>query len=212
MRWISIAELKAQADPYYRMAAEKQHMQQCIAEAKLEQTERHHYERQAIERQRAEAGMAVAEMQGRAMIERERISGENAIALARHEHLLAQSAKSSALIDEMMLSVMRQDEEWNRTVADTMRTLIVSEADTIKQERLRKLDHLHTIEKMRLESNLRMVEMVLSYEIQNLRVTYDKACDIIFRLVERALGLGPQLAEVDSVREWVREAMAQTGG
>jgi hypothetical protein len=211
MQWVSIAQLQANADPHYRLKVQKQHMQECIAQARLEQTERHHQQRQIAERERLEAGMAAAEMQGRAMIEREHISGQNAIALAHHNHALAQSAKSSSLIDEMMMSIMRQDEEWNKTVADTMRGLILSEADTIKQERLRKLDHTHTLEKMQLESNLRMVEMVLTYELQNLRVSYDKTCDIIFRLIERALGLGPHQVQVDAVRDWVREAMEQNG-
>lgn len=204
MRWVSIAELQALADPRYRLAAQNQYMQQCIAQAKLEQAERHHSEQM-------QASIAVAQIQGQAMIERERIKSEGAISLAAHTHALAQSAKSSALIDEMMLSIMRQDEEWNRTIADTMRTLIVTEADTIKQERLRKLEHEHLIEKLRLESNLRMMEMVLANELQDLRITFDKACDIIFRLVERALGLGQQLAETETIRDWVREAMGQTG-
>jgi len=212
MQWVSIAQLRANADPHYRLKAQKQYMQECIAQAHMEQTERHHSERQRAERERLEAGMAATEMQGRAMIEREHVSGQNAIALAHHNHALSQSAKSSALIDEMMLSVMRQDEEWNKTVADTKRGLILSEADSIKQERLRKLDHAHTLEKMQLESNLRMVEMVLTYELQNLRVSYDKTCDIIFRLVERAFGLGPQQTDVESVRDWVREAMEQAEG
>lgn len=183
-----------------------------MEQAKIEQEERHHHERQALERERLSAGMEAAEIQGRAMVERERVSGDNAMSLATRSYALDQFSKSSALIDEMMMSTMRQDEEWNRTVSDTMRQLIVTEADTIRQERLRKLDHAHTVEKLQLESNLRMVEMVLSYELQNLRVAYDKTCDIIFRLVERALGLGEQHAEVDSVRAWVREAMDQTGG
>lgn len=212
MRWISIAELQAQNDPKFRLAAENQHLQHCMAQAKLEQAERHHYEQQLLERDRLSADMQATEIQGRAVMERERIAGENALSLATRNHALAQSAKSSALIDEMFLSTMRQDEEWNRTFADTMRQLIMSEADTIKQERLRKLDQLHLIEKLNLESNLRMVEMVLAYEIQNLRVSYDKACDIIFRLVERALGLGQQQVEVNTMRDWVREAMEQTGG
>lgn len=212
MRWISIAELQANADPRYRLAAQNQHMQQCIAQAKLEQDERHHYERQAIEREKMEAGIEVAEIQGRAMVERERVAGENAISLATRTHALAMAAKSSAVFDEMLMSVVRQDEEWNRAYADVMRQLVLTEADAIKQERLRKLDQTNLVEKLCLESNLRMVEMAFAYEIQNLRVTYDKTCEIIFCLVERALGLGPQEANGEMVREWVREAMEQTGG
>jgi hypothetical protein len=187
-------------------------MQQCIAQAKLEQDERHHYETQAFERERLEAEREIAEIQGRAIVEKERVAGENAISIATRNHALATAAKSSALFDEMLLSVVRQDEEWNRTCADTMRQLIVTEADTIKQERLRKLDQAHLIEKLRLESNLRLLEMAFSHELQNLRLTYDRTCDIIFRLVERALGLGANEVSGDMVHQWVREAMEQTGG
>ena len=212
MRWVSIAELQAQMDPHHRAVAQNRHFQQCMAQAKFEQDERHHCERQQLESDRLDANLRVAEIQGRTMLERERIAGDNAMSLATRNHALAQSAKSSALIDEMVLSTIRQDEEWNRTFADTMRGLILNEADTIKQERLRKMDQDHLIEKLRLESNLRMVELVLAHELQNARVAYDKACDIIFRLVERALGLGPHQAEADQVRDWVREAMDQTAG
>lgn len=212
MRWISPAQWQAEADPRHRLAAEAQHFQQCLAQAKHEQTERHHYERQSLERERLDASRDAAETAGRAAVERERVAGENALSLTTRNHGLSQAAKSSALIDEMVLSVVRQEEEWQRTVGDTLRQLILSEADTIKQVRLRELDQRHTLEKMRLENNLKMVEMVLGHELQNLRVSYDKACDIIFRLVERALGLGPRQADTEEVREWVREAMAQTGG
>lgn len=44
-----------------------------------------------------------------------------------------------------------------------------------------------------------------------LNLAFDKTCEIIFRLVERALGLKEEMAEADSVQEWVREAMEQTG-
>jgi hypothetical protein len=57
-----------------------------------------------------------------------------------------------------------------------------------------------------------MTEMALSHELQSLRVTFDRACDIIFRLVERALGLGSQEVDSEEIRGWVQEAMPQTGG
>lgn len=209
MEWVSVADL---ADPRRRAQAQEQHMQACVAQAKFEQEERHHYERMAIERERTAAGAEAARMQAQAAIERERIVGDNAISLATRTHALGMAAKSSALIDEMFLSTMRQEEEWSGVVADTMRGLVLGEADTIKQVRLRKLEQAHLIEKMRLECNLKMMEMTLAHELQNLRVTYDRTCDIVFRLVERALGLGPQEADPEEIRGWVREAMEQTGG
>lgn len=212
MRWVSIAELQAQADPGYRMAAQREHMQQCVEQAKFEQAERHHQERQRIETDRIDAGIEVANIQGRTALEQERLRGDNALSLAARDHVLGEAAKASALIDESLLSVLRQDEEWNRSFAATFSSLVLCEADTIKQERLRKLDQTHLIEKLQLESNLRMVEVVLAHELQNLRVAYDKTCDIIFRLVERSLGLGPRHANPDEIRDWVREAMDQTGG
>lgn len=209
MQWVSVADL---ADPSRRQAAQDRHMQACIAQAKLEQEERHNYERVAVERERLEAGAEAARTQARADVERERIAGDNAISLATRTHALALAAKSSGLIDEMHMSLMRQEEEWGRMVGDAMRGLVLSEADTIKQERLRRLEQAHLVEKMRLECNLKMMEMALAHELQNLRVTYDRTCDIIFRLVERALGLGPDAVDPEDIRGWVQEAMAQTGG
>lgn len=203
MRWVSIADLKAQADPRFRLAQESQYLKSCIAQARLEQAERHH-----TEKMRADA--EIAEIQGRSIVERERITGENAIALASHNHALGQAAKSSALIDEMFLSHLREQEEWSRTMADTLRQVVVVEADTIRQERIKEMEHRHTIEQLKLENNLRMVEMVLTNELLDMRVSFDKACEIIFRLVERAFGLGPDGADPEQVRSWVREAMEQT--
>lgn len=209
MEWVSVADL---ADPNRRAQAQAQHMQACVARAKFEQEERHHAERMSIERDRLQASAVAAKAQADASVERERVAGDNAISLATRTHLLGQMAKSSALIDETYMSVIRQDEEWSRVVGDTLRGLVLAEADTIRQERLRRLDQAHLVEKMRLECNLKMAEMTLAHELQNQRVTYDRTCDIIFRLVERALGLGSQQADPDEIRGWVQEAMAQTGG
>lgn len=205
MKWVSIADLRVQGDPRLRLAQQAQYLQECVAQAKLDQTERHH-----AERLRADA--EIAEVQGRAIVERERIAGENAIALATRNHALGQAANMSALVDEMVRSHLKEQETWANTMADTLRQVLVTEADTIRQERLKEMDHRHTVEKLTLENNLRLVEMVCSHELQDLRVSYDKACEIAFRLVERALGLGPDGAEPDQVRAWVREAMEQTGG
>ncbi len=191
---------------------QNRHLEQCVAQAKIEQDERHHYDRQQIEREKLETSIEVANIQGRKAQELERLKAHHDQSLAMLSHTLAGAAKSSSLIDEMTLATMRQDDEWNKTFISTMSALVLSEADTIKQERLRKLDHEQVVEKLRLESNLRILELVLGNEVQSSRITYDKMCEIIFRLVERAFDLGPADAGPDTIREWVKEAMDQTGG
>lgn len=164
MRWI---DLQHNLDPNYRIQSEKQHLQRCIAQAQLEQSERHHNERTRIEHMRLDAQAENEREHSRAIIEREHISGKNALALADRNHILGQLQQGSQLIDSMILSQLKQEEDWNATVADTMRQLFVTEADTIRQTKLKDLDHKHQIEKMTLEFNLRTVEMYVQNEIQN---------------------------------------------
>jgi hypothetical protein len=211
MRWVSIAELQSELDPAKKRAMQNRHLEECVAQAKMEQEERHHLERQRIEREKLETSIEVATIQGRNARELELLKAYNEQSLAMLSHTLGAADKSSSLIDEMARSTMRQEEEWHKAFTAAMSGLVLSEADTIKQERLRKLDQEHLIEKLRLESSLRMIELVLGNEVQNLRLTYDRTCEIIFRLVERALDLGAADAGPDAIREWVKEAMEQTG-
>jgi hypothetical protein len=94
---------------------------------------------------------------------------DNAFSLASRKHLLSLSGKSSALIDEMTMSVLRRNEEWKRTVSATFGTLVMTEADLIAQERLKALDQKHVIQKLTLESNLRILKLVLSHELPSKR-------------------------------------------
>lgn len=209
MQWVSIADLQARFDPKTRLAYEDHHLKRCIAQAKIEQTERHHAERMQIENMRADAKIESERIEAEASVTRERIAGQNALNLADRNHILGQLTQGSQLIDSMIHSQLKQEEDWNNIVADTMRQLFVSEADTIKQQRLKELDHKHKIESMTLEYNLRFTEMVLQNEIQNSRITYDKTCEVIFKLIERALGLGERYASQEDIASWVDEAMGQ---
>lgn len=151
------------------------------------------------------------QIQARALVEHEHISGHNAITLADRTHVLTQSANSSALIDAAYQSHLQEQEGWSKTMADALRQLVIIEADTIRQERLKTLDQKHLIEKIRLESNLKLVEMASAYEIQNNRFSYEKSCEITFKLVERALNLGGEQMRPDQVRDLVHEATEQVG-
>lgn len=204
MRWVSIADIQASLDPATRAANQRQHMELCVTQAKLEQAERHHHEKMQVD-------IETTQIQARALLEREHISGQNAIALADRAHVLTQSANSSALIDMEYQSHLKEQEEWSKTMADALRQLVIIEADTIRQERLKALDQKHIIEKIRLESNLKLVEMMSAYEIQNNRFSYEKSCEIAFKLVERTLGLGEDQIQPDQIRDWVQEAMGQAG-
>jgi hypothetical protein len=209
MQWVSIADLQARFDPKVRLAYENQHLKRCIAQAQIEQSERHHSERMRLENMKLDSKIESERMQARATIEKEKIAGQNALYLADRNHILGQLTQGSQLIDSMIHSQLKQEEDWNNIVADTMRQLFISEADTIKQQRLKELDHKHKIESMTLEYNLRFTEMFLQNEIQNSRITYDKTCEVIFKLIERALGLGERYASKEDVASWVDEAMKQ---
>lgn len=249
MQWVSIADLQARFDPRVRLAYENQHLKRCIAQAQIDQADRHHRERlqvenmkihadrektkelvaqgdrhhnerMQLENMKLDAKMKAEEIQARATIEKEKIAGKNALdladrnyinalSLANRNHVLGQLTQGSQLIDSMILSQLKQEEDWSNTIADTMRQLFVSEADTIKQTRLKEIDHQHKIESMTLEYNLRFTEMFLQNEIQNSRVSYDKTCEVIFKLVERVSGLGDKYVNQDDITSWINEAMGQ---
>lgn len=216
MNFRSLANTIHRLDPKNSIAYEGQYLKKCIAQAQLEQSDRHHTEKMRLEsmkldanRDQANAQIEREREQTRAIIEREKIAGQNALDLADRSHILGQLAQGSQLIDSMIHSELKQEEDWNAVFSDTMRGLILSEADLIKQERLRELEHRHKMEEMTLNFNLKFIEMFLQNEIQDQRVEHDKMCDIIFRVVERALGLGEQQVSQSDVSQWVSEAMGQ---
>ena len=117
--------------------------------------------------------------------------------------------QGSQLIDSMIHSQLKQEEDWNNIMADTMRQLLVSDADTIKQAKLKELDHRHKIEAMQLDYNLKFAGMLLENEIRDSRVTFDKSIEVIFKVIERCLGLGEREVRYEDVSDWVNEAMGQ---
>jgi len=211
MRFVSLNEFASMLDPQARgRDATDRYVSQCIAQAKLEQAERHHYEKISLERERIEASAEAARIQAEGAIALETLKHDNELSLANRNHVLGVAAKSSALIDEETMSIFRQGEEWNRTFGATFQSLLLKRADLAFQERLKILDHKQQLQKLTLESNLRMVEVVLAHELQNARLAFEKSCDIAFRLVERTLDLkGEESLRSETVGEWVREAMMQ---
>jgi hypothetical protein len=143
MRWTSIAEISANLDPSYRVQKQKQQMQLYIAQGKMEQDERHHSEMMHLHHQKMESERERSTIEAHASIEKEIIAGKNAIALADRNHVLGQLAGGSAIIDDMIRSQLKQEEDWNATYADTMRQLFVTEGDTIRgSHRIRNIKYV----------------------------------------------------------------------
>ena len=227
--------LVEQSDRHHRERLQVENMKMYADKEKtqtlVEQSNRHHADKIQLENMKLNAKARAEEMQAVAIIEKEKIAGWNAlyladknhshaleladknhshaISLANTNHFLGQLTQGSQLLDAMIHSQLKQEENWNNTIADTMRQLFISEADTIKQERLKELDHKHKIESMTLEYNLRFTELALQNELQNARVSYDKTCEVIFKLIERVLGLGERYASQEDISSWVNEAMGQ---
>jgi hypothetical protein len=205
MRWTSLAEISANLDPHYRAQIQKQQMQLYIAQGQAEQSERHHnammnlhYDKMNNERERAQ-------IEAHASIEREIITGKNAIALADRNHILGQLAQSSTLIDDMVRSQLKQEEDWNAAFADTMRQLFVQEGDTVRQTKLKELEFKHAIETKVFEFNCKIIEKFVDSELADYRLVFEKSCEVIFKLIERALGFGDEMMSEADINELVRE-------
>lgn len=209
MQWTNFSEIQSRFDPQMNLNRQQMTMRHYQEQAKLDQIDRHHRERVNIENRRLEANSEAVRENARAIVDRETIAGKNALQLADRNHILGQMTQGSQLIDSMIHSQLKQEEEWNNIVADTMRQLLVSDAEKIKQAKLKELDHRHKIEVMQLEYNLKLVEMFLENEIRDSRVTFDKSIEVIFKVIERCLGLGEQDVSRDDVSSWVNEAMGQ---
>ncbi len=208
MQWTNLAEIESRFDPRMRLSREQMTMRHYQEQAKLDQAERHHFERVRLENRRIEANAEAERENSRAVVQREAVAGKNALALANRNHLLGQFSQSSQLIDSMIHSQLKQEEDWNHVMADTMRQLLVSEADTIKQTKLKELDQRHKIEALQLTHNLAIASMVLEHELQNLRVSFDKSCDLIFKIIERVLGFGDREVQRGEVKNAIDQVVA----
>jgi hypothetical protein len=208
MQWTNLAEIESRFDPRMRLSREQMTMRHYQEQAKLEQSDRHHSERLRIENRRIEASAEAERENSRAIVQRETIAGRNALDLANRNHLLGQFSQGSQLIDSMIHSQLKQEEDWNNVMADTMRQLLMSDADTIKQTKLKELDHKHKIEELQLTHNLAIASMVLEHEIKNLRVSFDKSCDLIFKIIERVLGFGDREVQRVEVKNAIDQVVA----
>ncbi len=173
-------------------------------------------------------------LRGSMTMKTEEIRGGNERGLAIIEYALEQSGKASDNIDEMIQSELRKSEKWDADYSNMLLQLLTIKANTIAQVQLKQLDHSHEMEKSKhlakvekkiiklkdrhekekrvLDQNFQILERHLAHHLQNLRVSYDKACEIIFRLVERMLGLGDQQVSEGDISQYVREAMAAAQG
>jgi frataxin-like iron-binding protein CyaY len=84
----------------------------------------------------------------------------------------------------------------------------LEEQRTQLEKKSKKLSHRQELEKLVLQYNLEVLKKYIDSRLQDWRVTYDKANEIIFRLVERVLGLGDQQINEADISQYVREAMA----
>jgi hypothetical protein len=264
MQWVTINELQARMNPQYRLAYERQHMQNCLAQAKLEQGERHHAQTLQVQQQKMALDRELQHLDRLAQVERESIAGQNALALGRQNYMLGELAKNTELVHSMFDSQHKREEEWGNNYARIMGDLLTIEADTIRQKavakqqndhdlsrlqlehelRMRekqfdhmaglqnkqvdfqyvqnlenqkaniqqqeqKLKHRQEIEKLVLQYNFGVLEKYLDHHLQNLRVTFDKSCEIIFRVIERMLGLGEQQVRESDIDRMVQDAMKQ---
>jgi hypothetical protein len=262
MNGVSIADLQARFDPHHRLQHQRLHLQRCIAQSQIEQRERHHQDKINLEQLRMEAQRE----QQNATLQAKYIEGQNARDLASHNYALGQIGQISKVIDGMIDAGLRKSEAWDNSFAQTMQQLATIEADTIRQERLKRIDHSHNMEAKRLdhlhqmqakeqdhrhnvstrsidhnhslhskqvdelyreafeglqhqhqrekiilEYNNALIMRFVDSHLKNYNLTFEKACDLVFRLVERSLGMGEQQASEADVSSWVREAMAQVG-
>jgi hypothetical protein len=67
--------------------------------------------------------------------------------------------------------VIQREGAWNEVFADAMRQLLVIDADTVRQERLRKLDHALAMERLKLEAELKGLDSSVTDETLNAWVT-----------------------------------------
>lgn len=151
MKWISIAEALSRGSRHGGASEERRDIETALAQAKLEMTQHNHDERLAFDRERLAVQAEAAE-------KAEKAKGENALAELTRKHALDEATRSSGLIDAAWAGVIQRESAWNDVFADTMRQLLVIDADTVRQERLRKLDHVLAMERLRLESELKASE------------------------------------------------------
>lgn len=155
---LSINDILMKFDPNYRLKMQKLSLDTQLTKAKLEQKERHHYELLEFQRQKLALEQQQAEDHNLAILERERIAGKNAIALSVQNFILGQLEANSNLLNDHYKSILERQNDWNNNIANIRKSLFEIEADTIRQKALSRQNHLQEMEKMQLESQLKIQE------------------------------------------------------
>lgn len=78
--------------------------------------------------------------------------------MLRRRRTLDEAARFSALIDAALVGVIQRGSAWNEVFADAMHQHLVIDADTVRQNWLRKLDQALATERMRLEAELKRLD------------------------------------------------------
>lgn len=154
----SINDILMKFDPNYRLKSQKLSLDTQIANAKLNQKERHHFELLEFQRQKLALEQQQAEAKNLAMLEREKIAGKNAMALSVQNFIFEQINQNSQLLNSHYVSTLERQRDWGNNIANIRKSLFEIEADTIRQKALSRQNHLQEMEKMKLASQLKMQE------------------------------------------------------
>lgn len=155
---ISLNDLISRFNPDFRLKSSKIELDRQIAQAKIEQKERHHQELLEFQRQKSKMQDLQAREHNLALIEREKISGQNALALSVQEFIFRHLESNNQLLNQHYNSVLDRKRDWDNNIANTRRSLFEIEVDTIRQLALNKQKHQQQMEIMAFEHNLKSEE------------------------------------------------------
>jgi hypothetical protein len=176
-----------------------------------------------IAKSRNKTDLEVTKLQSMASMRLEEISGGNQRELSILNFALDNASKSSDLINDLFRSEIKKQEDWDNVHNNLISQLVLMSANVEAQKSLKKMEskqqkkmekmlHRQAKEKMSLEHNFKVLEMCLSNQLQDWRVTHDKACEVIFRMVEKMLGLGEHQVSEAEISQYVQEAMTMAKG
>lgn len=176
-----------------------------------------------IAKSRNKTDLEVTKLQSMASMRLEEISGGNQRELSILNFALDNASKSSDLINDLFRSEIKKQEDWDNVHNNLISQLVLMSANVEAQKSLKKMEskqqkkmekmlHRQAKEKMSLEHNFKVLEMCLSNQLQDWRVTHDKACEVIFRMVEKMLGLGEHQVSEAEISQYVQEAITMAKG
>lgn len=155
---ISFNTLISYFKPEYRLKLGKIQLDNQIAQAKLQQKERHHQELLEFQRQKIMMENNQAHENNLALIEREKIAGKNSLTLSIQEFIFRYLESNNQLLNKHYQSILEQKKDWNNNITNTRKSLFEIEADTIQQMILSKQNHQQQMELMKFEADLKYQE------------------------------------------------------